>query len=182
MTKAAHTPGPWKVDVFTTAILIESRVGCICEMPSDHGQHAERRVANARLIAAAPELLEALEDLDWGIGNGASDETWDAACAKARAAIAKAKGGSFNDPLEDKTVIVEVLGGVANVKDCPPGVTVNIIDYDIARGTPEDAEGSDSSDLLEAAEAVLAAWEQGDLAAAVRWLDSAVGAAKGGGA
>jgi len=73
-----HTKGPWKVD---------ERVGCIAIYPADekyncldmphhnfvaywHGymdeektwQLHEKDLANARLIAAAPELLEALKD------------------------------------------------------------------------------------------------------------------------
>jgi hypothetical protein len=101
MTKAAHTPGPWKVDVFTTAILLESKEGCICEMPSDHGQHAGRRVANARLIAAAPELLEVLEGIlpeyESYVMSEQDEEIRDRNSAwleHARATLAKAKGGA----------------------------------------------------------------------------------------
>ena len=32
---------------------------------------------------------------------------------------------------EEKTVVIEVLGGVAHVKECPCGVTVKIIDHDV---------------------------------------------------
>jgi hypothetical protein len=37
------------------------------------------------------------------------------------------------DHKEEKTVIIEVLGGVAHIKQSPPDITVKIIDYD----TPE---------------------------------------------
>ena len=48
----------------------------------------ECQVANARLIAAAPDLLAALEELCLAPNKHRPDEYWEAA----RAAIAKAKG------------------------------------------------------------------------------------------
>jgi hypothetical protein len=49
MTKAAHTAGPWKIQVYTTAILVLSeREGCICEMLPDRGTKPKYRIANAR--------------------------------------------------------------------------------------------------------------------------------------
>ena len=62
--------------------------------PMQHGNDA----ANARLIAAAPELLETLQSLLWYVGQleelvyGADDAGDHEDVAKARAAIAKAKG------------------------------------------------------------------------------------------
>lgn len=63
-TKAKHTPGPWKVkggfiireelEVVTTH---GTAITCICQM---HGQLMRQSKPNARLIAAAPELLAAL--------------------------------------------------------------------------------------------------------------------------
>lgn len=64
----AHTPGPWWV----TDYGVRDRGGYICHtQPPTHfsGQderfanEVEERKANARLIAAAPELLTALKDL-----------------------------------------------------------------------------------------------------------------------
>lgn len=93
-----HTPGPWFETVVPTsagsAINIHSadhriaiiyvdgiRKGIDDELP----RSIENR-ANARLIAAAPELLEALQDLcSFDL---LTQEKWD----KARAAIAKATG------------------------------------------------------------------------------------------
>lgn len=49
------------------------------------------RDANARLIAAAPELLQALQDLLVLAENGV--ESWRSEWDQARAAIAKATGG-----------------------------------------------------------------------------------------
>jgi hypothetical protein len=87
------------------------------------------------LIAAAPELHEALEfffnivhDYESSRRKGYVKLALD----QARAAITKAGAGSANDPVKDRTVIIEVLGGVAHVKECPAGVNVTIIDYDNA--------------------------------------------------
>ncbi len=63
-----HTPGPWfeHREGFST-VYVEARIGggMIQEVaacgPTAAGQ--EQQAANARLISAAPELLEALQDL-----------------------------------------------------------------------------------------------------------------------
>ena len=93
--KGAHTPGPWSagpqseisgwVDI---SIGGYPRNPVASATPAGPGGPEERRdsetVANARLIAAAPELLEALDLL-------LHDRTpWTVSCA--RAAIAKATG------------------------------------------------------------------------------------------
>ena len=53
-----HTPGPWEVqdDEFMTSVVIED--GEICDIVQDDRPEKEN-LANARLIAAAPELVEA---------------------------------------------------------------------------------------------------------------------------
>lgn len=70
---AKHTPGPWigtgpsfgdPLPRYTTEIMtVDERDGeghvSICEMPFHH--HDDENEANARLIAAAPDLLEALK-------------------------------------------------------------------------------------------------------------------------
>lgn len=53
---AAHTPGPWRVSGKAT---INGGRGWIASVSTLN------RNANARLIAAAPELLEALEQIAW---------------------------------------------------------------------------------------------------------------------
>lgn len=56
--KTKHTPGPWIVGTFPTgASDVRSADSEICLCKSDF----EDNQANARLIAAAPDLLEALE-------------------------------------------------------------------------------------------------------------------------
>ena len=89
MTKAQHTPGFW----FVAQGRVCAQDGTVvCDARSRHAE-AERD-ANARLIAAAPELLAALEKtaavFGWQSPN--ANPTVDAAIAAARAAIAKAKG------------------------------------------------------------------------------------------
>ena len=74
-----YTPGPWYIDV----IHVMSRSGkFVATVPGYRGHEA-----NASLIAAAPELLEALEEL-LGWQTLAPAEAVEAA----RAAIAKAGG------------------------------------------------------------------------------------------
>lgn len=77
---------------YTIADMIEPS---ICEMVSVHSP--EETKANARLIAAAPELLEALERLLGAIAtaehlNEIPPGTFPETSSVARAAIAKAKG------------------------------------------------------------------------------------------
>jgi len=85
-----HTPGPWRafktvfdqhaVEAFNSD---EKETECLCRVD---GWGSEIDIANARLIAAAPELLEALKAVV-AISDRKHD-AWDAA----EAAIAKAKG------------------------------------------------------------------------------------------
>ena len=89
-----HTPGPWKA---RSSDMNPARVWITQDAPPNIkatpliAQCAEgnpQAEANARLIAAAPDLMAALEHLmryDFGDSAGAKE---------ARAAIAKAKGGA----------------------------------------------------------------------------------------
>jgi hypothetical protein len=80
-----HTPGPWRVDF--GGIYIRAEDGTrICEYGID-----EPYEANARLIAAAPELLAALQRI------ASSDNPYEPcgwAIKTAQAAIAKATGAT----------------------------------------------------------------------------------------
>lgn len=100
-----HTPGPWR---YERAInpdgshtrdgehWISSAAGCIDIAITAKDYRVEAQEANARLIAAAPELLAALEDLlssayvndygDWALPSGFGMD-------RVHAAIAKARGG-----------------------------------------------------------------------------------------
>ena len=91
MTK--HTQGPWEINSGTTvyaqngiARLRRRAALCKTDISSSEGDTLEKARANARLIAAAPELLEALKEL---VGWLEDDIYF---LDKARAAIAKAKG------------------------------------------------------------------------------------------
>lgn len=59
-----HTPGPWKLidhDEDYIAITDEEQGFGVCKLEESASESREVMKANAHLIAAAPELLEALE-------------------------------------------------------------------------------------------------------------------------
>jgi hypothetical protein len=91
MSEAKYTPGPWQQ--WKGQVFIQNPSRMICDVSGDSIAWPlipEEVIPNARLIAAAPELLEALERVcaSWEAkGVGMTD-----ALAMARAAIAKAKG------------------------------------------------------------------------------------------
>lgn len=94
MSEVKHTPGPWHVGPHYKSD-VESRQGRICECGPFGSEQAE---ANARLIAAAPELLDALKALaidanrlcDRNLG-GTYEEDCRRALEVAGAVIAKAE-------------------------------------------------------------------------------------------
>lgn len=113
MTAAKHTPGPWSAErwgVITSDVAGHRRQ--VAAVTGDATMHdpqdasaAEVRDANARLIAAAPALLEALEGMlaivadSHGVaGYHRNDESagWDEfdEVATARTAIAATRGES----------------------------------------------------------------------------------------
>lgn len=78
-----HTPGPWRFEESTKTVRTVLQNYWLVRLDSwDAGE--VNHEANARLIAAAPDLLEALE-----LALVATDGVWE---DKARAAIAKARG------------------------------------------------------------------------------------------
>ena len=96
MSEQKHTAGPWftKREGFST-VYVEARLrqGVIQEVaacgPTEAGQ--DQQEANARLIAAAPELLSALLGLLLAYNDpGNTGSTHDDKVDMARAAIAKA--------------------------------------------------------------------------------------------
>lgn len=99
-----HTPGPWTccINKSRTAYLIKDENGRIIATPSWHScddTHYPLQAqseANSKLMAAAPELLEALKRIGDPEFRYASDDDEDTQLsmriADARAAIAKATG------------------------------------------------------------------------------------------
>ena len=92
--KTQHTPGPWFIEQRTDD---NGATHCRITASDGHGWSGNRYMSvsgcidehDARLIAAAPELLEALQSV---LDNCLDSEGLCAAHAKARAAIAKATG------------------------------------------------------------------------------------------
>lgn len=96
-----HTPGPWAADG-RGGTISAARPACsdvvtdrvvVCEAWS--GDSIAEAAANRRLVAAAPELLDAL----WAMATSFHDVEWmdphkQIAARMARAAIAKATGGA----------------------------------------------------------------------------------------
>ena len=68
---SAHTPGPWRYDMVKTGAIVHAVAKTIDDVPRyvadvhSHTHDADMRPAeyDARLIAAAPELLDALRAL-----------------------------------------------------------------------------------------------------------------------
>lgn len=98
---ADRTPGPWKAH-FEEAYFVTGpdlgRVAMMMNLKGAHGLGGRRSggesAANCRLIAAAPDLLEALEVIlrDHIAVHGVGDLEMQPALFQARAAIAKATG------------------------------------------------------------------------------------------
>lgn len=59
-----YTPGPWEVTYFSDCQLITKDVPPMIGQPIPIGRtYGENQIANARLIAAAPDMLAALQDI-----------------------------------------------------------------------------------------------------------------------
>ncbi|WP_162957263.1 hypothetical protein [Pseudomonas aeruginosa] len=90
MSKQSHTPGPWVSRnnmVFGGKKCICSNVNSASPTPQNIAEDVAMSIANARLIAAAPELLEALQVcIEQITALCSADDVPD----QARAAIAKA--------------------------------------------------------------------------------------------
>lgn len=94
-----YTSGPWEVrESPSSGIKFVYQVGDKRPIsgvsPTERGRDIEECAANANLISAAPELLEALEAFNAIDDFSGWHEAYWPAIAKARAAIDKAKGGA----------------------------------------------------------------------------------------
>lgn len=94
----AHTPGPWQYDTFEggpVAAIVEPDGTHIADISTLLNSTAHSALAvNARLIAAAPELLAALQALvgEADLGELDHDDDTRALLDTARAAIERATG------------------------------------------------------------------------------------------
>lgn len=109
MGKPKHTPGPWRSFVndsggrwsgWPLSVVADHDEGKVVvrtggqwpyEWDEDISQ--QEAVANARLIAASPDLLSALREVEYALVNSGRDADHDGLVARARAAIAKATEG-----------------------------------------------------------------------------------------
>lgn len=92
-----HTPGPWKWDGDYRGLASANGQEVLHWEPYE-GMWLHHRELNrdddANLIAAAPELLEALEELSRVYANGDFESEFKPALKRAEAAIAKARGAA----------------------------------------------------------------------------------------
>jgi hypothetical protein len=89
--KTTHTPAPWQVSPYGNITSKSLVVAKVEQMP---GNYESEKLANARLISAAPDLLSALEFLlaDYIAINGGKLAGSSVPADKAREALRKAKG------------------------------------------------------------------------------------------
>jgi hypothetical protein len=89
-----HTPGPWEIYTHNpdgSGLHIKSTKGGVIAKLFNPGLR-EMLEANARLIAAAPELLDACEDVLYGINHKIDDNAIKRMTNWLQQAISKAKG------------------------------------------------------------------------------------------
>lgn len=92
--EAKHTPGPWIVIARDSSVKVQrDNHNPICDLEADHfSAKDERTLADAHLIAAAPDLLEACHLLFRELSEFCLERDSEALRA-GRAAIAKAERG-----------------------------------------------------------------------------------------
>ena len=108
MIAARHTPGPWEQNIqscgFWSICTVYGTDQGWVEIHAPNGSYTEdhraESTANARLIAAAPELLEALKEIAadyadrFDLDDPSTNPGIKSTIKQARAAIAKATGGA----------------------------------------------------------------------------------------
>jgi hypothetical protein len=91
MSDVKHTPGPWLVvGDADPEVHAEDGTWIVNQVCSGAGDENDDGMANARLIAAAPDLLAACKAFDLALYAGSRDELI-AAAVLARGAISKAE-------------------------------------------------------------------------------------------
>lgn len=91
MNEAKHTPGPWSVDESNAIVGEKLDDHPIWLRPVIARFATGVRPADARLMAAAPDLLEALQEI-LDAADGSGWDQLDATLRTARAAVSKATG------------------------------------------------------------------------------------------
>lgn len=99
---SAHTPGPWLANSYSVTndeIIISATNGDRIARALPYGEFSDNpdaQYANAKLIAAAPDLLQAVKALTWALERGEHCPTdeWNAALDLANAAVKKAGGAA----------------------------------------------------------------------------------------
>jgi hypothetical protein len=146
-----HSPGPWRVADHGSGLGVRDALGRRVASLRYKGSSVSAKVpageniGNARLIAAAPDLLRALDNL---VGPGSVHE-YDCDLAEhdassgciyceGRAAVERAGVGGSSGPAT-RAVITLDGGLVQDVYLDPPG-TALIIDYDVDDSDPADLE------------------------------------------
>lgn len=107
MSETKFTPGPWEAVSFNgNSLVVTELIVNEKEAIALLGTCGEKEQANAHLIAAAPDMYEALEAAvsEYGKPGGpwnvpSEPGTW---IDKARAALAKARGEKIPQPVEEK--------------------------------------------------------------------------------
>lgn len=97
MDKRQHTPGPWTLEVGVTVLdKVWDAEGQfpVASFITGRRHDADEGTANAKLIAAAPDLLAALIELEKVESSPHSETVRYLAREQARAAIAKATNGA----------------------------------------------------------------------------------------
>jgi hypothetical protein len=93
---SGHTRGPWDVQLHSgvsangCSIVSLTDTVTVARLPRNADRPYPQKEADARLIAAAPEMLDTLKAICLLLGN--SDHVDDKLCELAEAAIAKAEG------------------------------------------------------------------------------------------
>lgn len=72
MSEMKHTPGPWKVKIGDGDIEVVHRIGAVTTVVATiHGHnHLPVIIADAYMVAAAPQLLEASDNLALELSDG----------------------------------------------------------------------------------------------------------------
>ena len=116
-----HTPGPWEASRWRVCHDITGRAGVICDTATNTTTRTPENEANARLIAAAPDLLRELTRL---VDVLAPFETDGMRLESARAVIAKARRRVYQDGGSDmkteagkfrKVAVIDGIGESAEI-------------------------------------------------------------------